>query len=46
MLHPAAALHQGGMQPALREDFENLKKFLEKDLEPVPQAEQVELWLF
>ncbi len=46
MLHPAAALHQGGMKPALREDFENLKKFLEKDLQPVPQPEQVELGLF
>jgi uracil-DNA glycosylase len=46
MLHPAAAFHQGGMQPVLREDFENLKKFLEKDLEPVSQAEQVELGLF
>ena len=46
MLHPAAALHQGGMQPALREDFGNLKKFLEKDLQPVPQPEQVELGLF
>jgi DNA polymerase len=46
MLHPAAALHQGGMRPALREDFENLKRFLEKDLQPVPQSEQVELGLF
>lgn len=46
MLHPAAALHQGGMQPALREDFVNLKKFLEMDLRPVPQPEQVELGLF
>ena len=46
MLHPAAALHQGGMRPALLEDFENLKKFLERDLQPVPQPEQVEFGLF
>jgi DNA polymerase len=46
MLHPAAALHQGGMKPALREDFENLRRFLAKGLQPVPQPEQVEMGLF
>ncbi|MGH7273526.1 MAG: uracil-DNA glycosylase [Nitrospiria bacterium] len=42
-LHPAAALHQGGMIQALREDFQNLKKFLDLKLEPEPQPEQMEL---
>ena len=42
-LHPAAALHQGGMTQALREDFQNLKKFLDLNLEPDPQPEQMGL---
>ncbi len=43
VLHPAAALHQGGMTEALREDFQNLKKFLDLNLEPEPQPEQMGL---
>lgn len=42
-LHPAAALHQGGMTQALREDFQNLKKFLDLNLEPAPQPQQMGL---
>lgn len=42
-LHPAVALHQGGMKQALREDFQNLKKFLDLNLEPEPQPEQMGL---
>jgi DNA polymerase len=42
-LHPAAALHQGGMTQALREDFQNLKKFLDLNLEPDPQPQQMGL---
>ena len=42
-LHPAAALHQGGMIQALREDFQNLKKFLDLNLELDPQPEQMGL---
>jgi len=42
-LHPAVALHQGGMRQALQEDFQNLKKFLDLNLEPdPPQADQPE----
>lgn len=42
-LHPAAALHQGGMTQALREDFQNLKKFLDLNPEAKPQPEQIAL---
>jgi DNA polymerase len=41
MLHPAAALHQGNLRRSVEEDFLNLKKFLEKDLQPEPQPEQM-----
>ena len=34
MLHPAAALHQGGMRPWMEEDFRKLKKFLDLGLKP------------
>lgn len=36
LLHPAAALHQGGMLEPLREDFKKLRKFL--DTQTVEQA--------
>ncbi len=42
-LHPAAALHQDGLAAALREDFQNLKKFLESDPRPQTQPEQIGL---
>ncbi len=32
MLHPAAALHQGNLRGAIKEDFLRLKTFLKKDL--------------
>ena len=41
MLHPAAALHQGNLRPALLEDFQNLKKFLGQGLHPAPQSGQM-----
>lgn len=43
MLHPAAALHQGNLRSSVEEDFQNLKKFLEQDLTPEPQPEQMGL---
>ena len=30
LLHPAAALHQGGLLPTLKEDFRKLKEFLDQ----------------
>jgi uracil-DNA glycosylase len=42
-LHPAAALHQGGMIDALKEDFQNLKKFLALNLQPQPSLQQMGL---
>lgn len=37
MLHPAAALHQGGLMEPLREDFQKLKTFLDQpDVETTP----------
>ena len=41
MLHPAAALHQGNLRPALLEDFKNLKRFLGQGIQPVQQPEQM-----
>jgi len=41
MLHPAAALHQGNLRPALLEDFQNLKKFLGAGITPAPMSEQM-----
>ena len=36
LFHPAAALHQGNLRPVLREDFQNLKKFLAQGLPAAP----------
>jgi DNA polymerase len=35
LLHPAAALHQGGMLEPLREDFKKLREFLDRPTKPV-----------
>ncbi len=34
LLHPAAALHQGGLLDTLKEDFKKLKEFLDKNTKP------------
>ncbi len=34
LLHPAAALHQGGLLAPLREDFKKLKEFLDRHSQP------------
>jgi DNA polymerase len=34
MYHPAVALYKGSMRPVLLEDFQNLRKFLDGELEP------------
>jgi hypothetical protein len=34
LLHPAAALHQGGLLAPLREDFKKLKAFLDRHSRP------------
>ncbi len=40
LLHPAAALHQGGLMEPLREDFKKLKEFLDRHSTPrVPTAD-------
>ena len=44
MLHPAAALHQGNLNEPLREDFRRLKAFLDRQQEPVPPVEQMNLF--
>jgi len=44
MLHPAAALHQGNMMEKVKEDFQNLGKFLLEDREPEPVQKQLELF--
>jgi DNA polymerase len=36
MYHPAVALYNGGMRPALLKDMQNLKSFLEGKLSPEP----------
>lgn len=36
LLHPAAALHQGGLQEPLREDFRKLKAYLDDLTRPQP----------
>lgn len=41
MLHPAAVLHQGRLRPALEEDFQKLKTFLGKELQPARSPEQM-----
>ncbi|MFH1547393.1 MAG: uracil-DNA glycosylase family protein, partial [bacterium] len=35
MYHPAVALYKGSMRTVLIEDFQNLKKFLDGNLEPI-----------
>jgi len=34
LLHPAAALHQGNLMDTLKEDFEKLKEFLDRNTKP------------
>ena len=34
LLHPAAALHQGGLLDTLKEDFKKLKEFLDRNTKP------------
>ena len=43
MLHPAAALHQERFREAVREDFHNLRVFLDQGRQPAPVQEQMPL---
>ena len=36
LLHPAAALHQGGLLDTLKEDFKKLKEFIDRHSQPAP----------
>lgn len=36
LLHPAAALHQGGLLDTLKADFKKLKEFLDRNTKPAP----------
>ncbi len=38
LLHPAAALHQGGLLDTLKEDFKKLKEFLDRNTRPPEPA--------
>ena len=38
LLHPAAALHQGGLMDTLKEDFKKLKEFLDRNTKPAEPA--------
>ena len=38
LLHPAAALHQGGLLDTLKEDFKKLKEFLDRQTAPAVLA--------
>ncbi|HSA62548.1 MAG TPA: uracil-DNA glycosylase [Nitrospiraceae bacterium] len=38
LLHPAAALHQGGLLDTLKEDFKKLKEFLDRHTKPAEPA--------
>ncbi|MCC6141499.1 MAG: uracil-DNA glycosylase [Nitrospira sp.] len=38
LLHPAAALHQGGLLDTLKADFKKLKEFLDKNTKPAEPA--------
>jgi uracil-DNA glycosylase family 4 len=38
LLHPAAALHQGGLLDTLKEDFKKLKEFLDRNTTPAEAA--------
>jgi len=44
MLHPAAALHKGDMMEKVREDFKNLRKFLDRKVKAEPAQKQLELF--
>jgi uracil-DNA glycosylase family 4 len=44
MLHPAAALHKGDLMESVREDFQNLRKFLDRQIKPEPTQKQLELF--
>jgi len=39
LLHPAAALHQGGLLDPLKEDFKKLKEFLDRQTKPADPTE-------
>ncbi|HXX73807.1 MAG TPA: uracil-DNA glycosylase [Nitrospiraceae bacterium] len=39
LLHPAAALHQGGLLDPLKEDFKKLKEFLDRHTKPADPTE-------
>jgi DNA polymerase len=39
LLHPAAALHQGGLLDPLKEDFKRLKEFLDRQTKPADPTE-------
>lgn len=39
LLHPAAALHQGGLLDPLKEDFKKLKEFLDRHTKPAEPTE-------
>lgn len=43
MLHPAAALHRETFQASVREDFQNLRAFLDQGLPPMTSPEQIQL---
>jgi DNA polymerase len=44
MYHPAAALHNPRLSEEVERDFLRLKEFLERDVQPAPQAEQMDLF--
>lgn len=44
MLHPAAALHQGGLRRLVQEDFQNLKGFLARNMKPEAQPKQMDFF--
>lgn len=46
MLHPAAALHRESMLDAVKEDFQNLRKFLDRGVQPTSQAPSDQMSLF
>jgi uracil-DNA glycosylase len=39
LLHPAAALHQGGLLEPLKEDFKKLKEFLDRHTKPAESTD-------
>lgn len=41
LLHPAAALHQGGLLDTLKEDFKKLKEFLDRNTKPAEPTSSV-----